>query len=83
MADFSLVIDRSKHVFAFAGLNAMAKKWIEQNKIELSLVTMEGAYISDEAYLLPKIKNIMESDFTIEVWNKKDLNKLPKTTAQL
>lgn len=83
MADFSLVIDRSKNVFAFAGLNAMSKKWIEQNKIDLSLVTMEGAYISDEASLLPKIKKIMDSDFTIEVWNKKDLNKLPTTTAQL
>jgi hypothetical protein len=83
MADFSLVIDRSKDVFAFAGLNAMSKKWIEQNKIELNLVTMEGAYISDEDSLLPKIKKIMDSDFTIEVWNKKDLKKVPKTTERL
>jgi hypothetical protein len=44
---------------------------------------MEGAYISDEASLIPKIKKIMEADFSIEVWNKKDLNKVPKTTAQL
>lgn len=83
MADFSLVIDRSKNVFAFAGLNAMAKKWIDKNRIELSLVVMEGAYISDEASLLPKIKKIIESDFSIEVWNKKDLTQIPETTSEL
>lgn len=83
MADFSLVIDRSKNVYAFAGLNAMSKKWMEKNRIELSLVVMEGAYISDEASLLPKIKKIMDSDFSIEVWNKRDLNAVPETTAEL
>lgn len=83
MADISLVIDRTKNIFAFAPLNAMTTKWLEKNKKDLGLLNIEGALVSEEATLLEKIKTIMDNDFSIEVWNKTDLIKIPETTKEL
>lgn len=85
MADISLVIDRSKNVFALAPLNAMSKKWVEQNKSNLNLVNVEGMMVTDESTLLDKLKFIMDNDYSIEVWNKRDLTKdtLPATPGEL
>lgn len=85
MADISLVIDRKKNVFALAPLNAMSKKWMEQNKTNLNLVNVEGMMVTDESTLLDKLNFIMDNDYSVEVWNKKDITKdtLPTTPGEL
>ena len=68
MADISLVIDRSKGVFAFSPLNQLAKKWFEQNSTSLKVVLFENAFLSDESALLENLNNLMTNDLYVEVW---------------
>ena len=83
MADFSLVIDRSKNVFALTGLNQMSQRWLTENQGEMKLMEMAGAYICGENVLIQNLTYLHANDFSVEVWNKKELTSIPEDSSDL
>jgi len=83
MADISLVIDREKNVFALQPTNKFAQKWFDKNKDSIGVVNIQGADCVQERALLEALQTLVKNDFTIEVWNKRELTELPNTTTEL
>jgi hypothetical protein len=77
-ADFSLVVERDKGVYAITPLNDVAKEWLPQN---VEVISFKGANLVQENDVVKAVKTILDSEFTIEVWKKYPLLEAPNTAS--